>query len=153
MMSEITAMEMERVGSAEAAGMSERGVTETAHVSKAATHVAEATAHVAEATAHMAAKSAAVSSAATPAVPAAAAATPAMSTAMGQRRDRRTGCEDRRRGQRYHRLAHRDVSSVCCDKRQLSAGASQVELHGMLARRKLSPEAWTTMGTGTKILK
>jgi hypothetical protein len=64
------------------AGMNKGGMT------PAATHVA----------AHMAAKSAAVSASATPAV------------SVGQRRHRRTGCQGRRRGQRDHRLAHRDVS-------------------------------------------
>ena len=83
MTSEIAVTEGERMGSAESAGMREPGMTE-ATATKA----------------HMAAESAAVSTA-----------TAAVSTtaAMGQRRDRRTGYEDRRGGQRYHRLAHRDL--------------------------------------------
>jgi hypothetical protein len=103
MMSEIVvAMEMERMGSGESTAMSKRRMT------KAATHVAAAksTTHVAaaESATHMAtAKSTAMSTTTSAAMSAAAA-------AMAQRRHRRTGREDRRCGQRYHRLAHRDVS-------------------------------------------
>jgi hypothetical protein len=95
MMSEIVvAMEMERMGSGESTAMSKRRMT------KAATHVAAAksTTHVAaaESATHMATTTSAAMSAA--------------AAAMAQRRHRRTGREDRRCGQRYHRLAHRDVS-------------------------------------------
>jgi hypothetical protein len=129
MMSEIIAIvtEVERMGSAEAAGMRECSMAK-AHM--AAAHMA-------------AAKSAAMS---------AAAAAPAVSTAMGQRRDRRTGYQGRRRGQRYHRPAHRDVSSVCCDQRQLSAGTFARGI-GWNTRPQFAAASETTMGIAAKILK
>ena len=80
-----------------AAGMNECGVT------KASTHMA-ATKSTAVSATHVAAHMAAAKSTAV------SAATGAVSAAMGQRRHRRTGCKDRRHGQRYRHLAHRDVS-------------------------------------------
>jgi hypothetical protein len=106
-----------------AAGMNECGMTKAATTTMTAAHMA----------AKSAAKSATVSATATAAA--------AVSAAMGQRRHRRAGHESRRRGQRYHRLAHRHVSSVCCDQRQrLRPALSHVELV-FNVRSRLSPRA------------
>ena len=128
-----TVTEGERMGSAESAGMREPGMTE---------------ATTTKSPAHMAAESAAVSTAT-----AAVSTTTTATAAMGRRRDRRTGYEDRRGGQRYHRLAHRDL--FLCLLRQ--APTLKLALRNWYRCNVRSPAivaaSKTTMGTRTKILK
>jgi hypothetical protein len=42
-------------------------------------------------------------------------------TMHGRRRDHRTRCEGRRRGQSDHQFAQHDLSSICYDEQQLRA--------------------------------